>query len=239
MLHATSPRIEGHLPFYSFSRFPLFEYAQLHTPHQGEKFPVFLASFLPHIAISNNYPSQTLICFTEFAGLLYSFQEFGTKDEGGCLSLLLCILHPRSCHFAGEFVSGILRWLSVFISFFIFIFSSLFFSCLAFFCEFSFIRNFSVTLLHFSPILTTTVCSYKEREAFVSRRYDFYFLRELFCNFTLLFSFIYFLVAVENFISFAAFACQVPKREYSKFYTFSFHSFSSFRLFSNHRVIVS
>lgn len=75
----------------------------------------------------------------------------------------------------------------------------------------------------------------KEREAFVSRRYDFYFLRELFCNFTLLFSFIYFLVAVENFIFFAAFAYQVPKREYSKFYTFPFHSFSSFRLFSNHR----
>lgn len=65
------------------------------------------------------------------------------------MSLLLCILHPRSCHFAGEFVSRILRWLSVFISFFIFMFSSLFFSCLAFFCEFSFTRNFSVILLTF------------------------------------------------------------------------------------------
>lgn len=94
MLHATSPRIEGHFPFYSFSRFPLFEYAQLHTPHQGEKFPVFLASFLPHIAISNNYPSQTLIYFTEFAGLLYSFQEFGTKDEGGLF--VAATLHSSS-----------------------------------------------------------------------------------------------------------------------------------------------
>lgn len=34
-------------PFYSFSRFPLFEDAQLHTPHQGESFLFFLFLFFP------------------------------------------------------------------------------------------------------------------------------------------------------------------------------------------------
>lgn len=129
-------------PFYSFSRFPLFEDAQLHTPHQGEEFPVFLISFLPHIAISNNYPARHWFILPNLLHFCIPSRNSERKTKGCCLSLLLCILHPRSCHFAGEFVSRILRWLSVFISFFIFIFSSLFFSCLAFSCEFSFTREF-------------------------------------------------------------------------------------------------
>lgn len=127
-------------------------YSNMHscTRHtRGREFPVFLTSFLPHIAISNNYPARhwfILLNLLDFCILLPGIRN---ERRRGCLSLLLCILHPRSCHFAGEFVSRILRWLSVFISFFIFMFSSLFFSCLAFFCEFSFTRNFSVILLTF------------------------------------------------------------------------------------------
>lgn len=149
ILHATSPRIEGHFPLLFFLSFPFIRICTVaHATPGGGSFLFFLLLFFP-ISQSRITTRPDIDLFYRICWTFVFLPGIRNERRRGCLSLLLCILHPRSCHFAGEFVSRILRWLSVFISFFIFMFSSLFFSCLAFFCEFSFTRNFSVILLTF------------------------------------------------------------------------------------------